>query len=60
MTNPVHLHWLWKKGPAELRGVSSAVSLCGRYGLERGEVTAFLDDASCKRCLELAKKEDTI
>jgi hypothetical protein len=53
----VHLHWLFADGPVALRGVESAASLCGKFNLERVEVTSFLEDATCSRCMELAKEE---
>ena len=56
----VHLHWLWTGGAAELRSIISAASLCGKFGLTREEVTSFIDDATCSRCKELAKKEEGV
>jgi hypothetical protein len=50
-----HLHWLHAKGPPLLRGVTLAASLCGKVGLTRDQVTSFVEDADCKRCLELAR-----
>jgi hypothetical protein len=50
----VHLHWLWRKGPAALRNVVSAVALCGQISLPRDKVTSFLDDATCPICKRLA------
>jgi hypothetical protein len=46
----VHLHWLYKKGPALLRGVTEAISLCGKKKLPRGRITAHVDDVTCPKC----------
>jgi hypothetical protein len=53
-TDVVHLHWLWKRGPAALRGVSSAVALCGARFVPRDFVSSHLDDATCPMCKRLA------
>lgn len=50
----VHLHWLWKRGPAALRGITSAVALCGATQINRQFVTSHLDDATCPKCKRLA------
>lgn len=52
-TDVVHLHWLWKRGPAALRGITSAVALCGSTSIPRECVTSFLDDATCPMCKRL-------
>lgn len=56
MRNLIHLHWLWKaQGVEGLRGVSRAGVLCGKI-VPRAEATAFLDDTTCPKCKEAAKK----
>jgi hypothetical protein len=50
----VHLHWLWKKGPGLLRGVSVAAALCGVY-VKRPNVTSHIDDVTCPTCKTRAK-----
>ncbi len=52
-----HLHWLFRQGPKEMRGLITGISLCGKLA-DRENLTAFPDDADCPRCLELAKEKD--
>jgi hypothetical protein len=59
MPETIHLHWLFAVpgctgGVAGLRGVTLGTSICGKYNLPRNELTAFIDDATCERCLEIA------
>ena len=54
MSDPIHLHWLWRQGPPGIRNVILGTSLCGHFNLLRENITVFRDDANCKRCLELA------
>ena len=51
-----HLHWLYFQGPVALREVAIGLSLCGKK-LVRKDLTTFLEDADCPRCLELTKEE---
>lgn len=46
----IHLHWLWHKGPSALRGVVTAIALCGKLKLPRARVTSFPDDVTCPNC----------
>jgi hypothetical protein len=57
MSTEVHLHWLYHRGPSQLRGVRLAASLCGVGGLVRKQVTAHIADATCDRCLAQARKD---
>lgn len=54
----IHLHWLWKQGPVQLRNVKTAVAVCGRY-IKRPEesITAHLEDVTCPTCKTRARKE---
>jgi len=59
MTEIIHLHWLWASkaiggGAAALRGLTLGISLCNTKELPRSALTAFVDDANCPRCLEMA------
>ena len=56
----VHLHWLYDKGPSKLKETAEgrAYSMCGRTELRRDELTAYLDDTNCPRCVELATLEE--
>jgi hypothetical protein len=55
--NVIHLHWLYHRGSAGLRGVRLAASMCGVGGLTREEVTSHQDDATCSQCLEAAARD---
>ena len=46
----VHLHHLWQRGPKELRGITSAMAVCGAVGVPREKVTSFPEDATCAKC----------
>lgn len=50
LDNRLHLHGLWHRGPEVLRGLQSAISLCGLSKLPREKVTTFLDDVTCDEC----------
>lgn len=50
----VHLHWLWRQGPAALRNVMAAVGACGKISIPRSHVTSFLDDTTCPICKRIA------
>lgn len=57
MKTPTHLHWLYIRGPAGLRGVRLAASMCGLGGLSPDKVTAFREDCDCKECLDAAARD---
>lgn len=48
----VHLHWLFRQGPSALRGVVTAITLCGRK-LPRARLTSHLDDTTCPQCQQI-------
>lgn len=52
----LHLHALWHRGPEVLRGLQSAISLCGRKKLPREKVTTFLEDVTCNECKQRAAR----
>jgi hypothetical protein len=47
----IHLHWLWRRGAAGTRGVTSGIAVCGANHLPRAEFTCHKDDVTCKTCL---------
>lgn len=53
---PLHLYWLWHRGPSAVRGVVSAGTLCGKSKMARETVTVFQEDATCPICLIRAKE----
>ncbi len=54
----VHLHHLFRQGPAMLRGVKTAYSLCGlKLSCER--LTSHAVDATCKECILRGTKLQT-
>lgn len=55
----VHLHWQYEKGPVALRGVVSAVAICGTWKLSRDQVTSFPEDATCPKCLKCHERMKT-
>ena len=55
----VHLHWAYQKGPAQLRGVTRAISLCGTKDLPRAKVTSFPEEATCKECTRRANAQQS-
>jgi hypothetical protein len=55
----VHLHWLYDSIPVKeaakaLRETSSGFALCGESKLPNKQLTVFVDDTTCQRCLERA------
>jgi hypothetical protein len=55
MTPIIHLHWA--QAPHLLRGVSQGYTLCGAVAPGK-QLTAFADDATCKKCLDKVKLTD--
>lgn len=61
MPETVHLHWAWavkssQGGPVALRGLTLGISACNTKSLPRAALTAFVDDTTCPRCLEIAER----
>ncbi len=59
MQPKIHLHWLYESIPTKeaaktLRETSSGFALCGESKLPNRQLTVFVDDATCKKCLEKA------
>jgi hypothetical protein len=50
----VHLHWKFQD-PALMRGLTTGISLCGKINIPREQLTAHIEDATCKECLERSK-----
>jgi hypothetical protein len=54
---PIHLHWLYHRGPAAVRGLRKGSSLCGCDGLVPALLTVHRADATCPACEEAAAKD---
>jgi hypothetical protein len=55
MRSVVHLHW--SKNPKLLRETTRGIAVCG-VKVARAELTAHVDDVTCKACLAKVEARD--
>jgi hypothetical protein len=59
MQPKIHLHWLYDSFPVKeaakaLRETSSGFALCGESKLPNKQLTVFVDDTTCAKCVQRA------